>query len=68
MATRAINRNMLLTTSSAKSVADSEIISQEGSLGNTTKIAEAVLCHQTNWLPELKIEKPSNDFSSLASA
>ena len=34
MATRAMNRNMLLTTSSAKSEADFEIISQEGSVGN----------------------------------
>ena len=54
--------------SSAKVVADFEIISQEGSLGNSTKIAQTVLRHWTRWPPELKIEKPSNDFSSLASA
>ena len=34
MVARAINRNKLLTTSSAKPVADFEIISQEGSLGD----------------------------------
>ena len=35
MAARAINRNELQTTSAAKSVSDFEIISQEGSLGNS---------------------------------
>ena len=46
---------------------DFEIISQEGSLDNSTKIAQTVLRHGTRWPPEPKIEKPSNDFS-LASA
>ena len=42
--------------SSAKSVADFEIISQEGSLGNSTEIAQTVLRHLTRWPPELKIK------------
>ena len=65
MATRAINRNMLLTTSSAKSVADFEIISQEGFLGNSLLKLLKLFCAIEQ---ELKIVKPSNDFSSLASA
>ena len=34
----------------------------------STKIAQTVPPYWTRWLPELKIEKPSIDFSSLTSA
>ena len=44
MATRAISRNELKTTSSAKSVADFEIISLEGSLGNSLLKLLKLLC------------------------
>ena len=69
MAARAINRNKLLTTSSAISM---------DRFGNnftgmflrwlSTKIAQTVPLRWTRWPPELKIEKPLNDFSSLTSA
>ena len=69
MAARAINRNKLLTTSSA--------ISMDRFWNNftgmflrwlSTKIAQTVPLHWTRWPPELKIEKPLNDFFSLTSA
>ena len=34
----------------------------------STKIAQTVPLHWTRWPPELKIEKPLNEFSSLTSA
>ena len=44
------------------------IISHKCSLCPFTKIVQMVLLHWTRWLPELKIEKSSNDISSLASS
>ena len=69
MAARAINRNKLLKTSSAKLVDrfwnyfTGMFLRQLSS-----KIAQTILLSWTRWPPELKIEKPLNDFSSLASA
>ena len=69
MAARAINRNMLLTTSSAKSV-DRFWNNFTGMFLRwlPTKIAQTVPLHWTRWPQELKIEKPLNDFPSLTSA
>ena len=68
MAARAINRNKLLTTSSAKS-ADRFWKNFTGMfLRWLSTNAQTVLLLRTRWLPELKIEKPLNDFSSLTSA
>ena len=69
MAARAINGNLLLTTSSAKSV-DRFWNNFTGMFLRwlSTKIAQTVPLRWTRWPPELKIEKPLNDFSSLTSA
>ena len=63
-AARALNRNKLLTTSSAKS-GDRFWNNFTGMFLRwmSTKIAETVRLRWTRWPPELKIEKPLNDFS-----
>ena len=65
MAARAINRNKILTTSSAKLV-DRFWNNFIGMFLRWlfTKIAQTVLLRWTRWRPELKIEKPLNDFFS----
>ena len=69
MDARVINRNMLLTTSSAKSV-DRFWNNCIGMFLRwlSTKLAQTVPLHWTRWPPELKIEKALNDFASLTSA
>ena len=69
MAARAINRNKLITTTSSKSV-DRFWNNFTGMFLRwlSTKIAQMVPLHWTKWPPELKIEKPLNDFASLTSA
>ena len=69
MAARAINTNKLLTTSSAKSM-DRFWNNFTGMFLRwlSTKIAQTDRLRWTRWPPELKIEKPLNDFSSLNSA
>ena len=68
-ALRAVNRNMLLTTSSVKSV-DRFWNNFTGMFLRwlSTKIAQTVSLHWTRWPPELKIEKPLNEFAFLTSA
>ena len=63
MAARALNRNKLLTTS-AKSVERFwNNLTGMSLRWLSTKIAQTVPLCWIKWLPELKIEKPLNDFS-----